>query len=106
MTIYKRYNMQKYDSKNFTWGMEIEWGDVDRRLEIPAHLGSWEYAETDIINLKEPYKNVCCDPLGLEPPFGGEINTKPTKTWQEQVDRYFELEQYLDRKSTRLNSSH
>jgi hypothetical protein len=87
--------MQKFDSKNFTWGMEIEWGDVNRELEIPIHLGSWEHAETDIINLNEPYKNVCCDPLGIEPPFGGEINTKPTKTWQEQVDRYYELEQFF-----------
>jgi hypothetical protein len=86
-----------YKPESFTWGMEIEWGDIPRSFIIPEHLGSWEYSERDIINTKEPYKNVCADPLGIEPPVGGEINTKPTKTWQEQVDRYFELQElFLD----------
>lgn len=80
-----------YDPKNFTWGYEIEWGDVPRNTVIPNHLGKWEYAETDIVNLIEPYRGLACDPLGLEPPVGGEINTKPTATWQEQVDRIIEI---------------
>lgn len=85
----------KYDPKNFTWGYEIEWGDIDRRLEIPAHLGKWEYAETDIVNIRDPYKYVACDPLGLEPPFGGEINTRPTKTWQEQAYRIMQIYEFF-----------
>jgi hypothetical protein len=80
-----------YDPKNFTWGYEIEWGDVPRNTVIPNHLGKWEYAETDIVNLIEPYRGLACDPLGLEPPVGGEINTKPTATWQEQVDRIIQI---------------
>lgn len=84
--------MNHYPSDKFTYGMEIEWGDVPRAFNIPEHLGAWEYSERDIINLRDPYKNVCADPLGIDPPFGGEINTKPTRTWSEQVDRYFELE--------------
>ena len=60
--------------------------DIDRRLNIPENLGKWEYCETDIINLYEPYKLIACDPLGINPPFGGEINTVPTKSWQNQVD--------------------
>lgn len=80
-----------YDTKNFTWGYEIEWGDIPRNTVIPEHLGKWEYAETDIVNLIEPYRGLACDPLGTEPPVGGEINTKPTNTWQEQVDRIIEL---------------
>ena len=72
--------------------MEIEWGDVPRSFSIPEELGTWEYSERDIVNLKDPYKYVCADPLGESPPVGGEINTKPTKTWEEQVDRYFHLE--------------
>lgn len=83
--------MKQYPSDKFTYGMEIEWGDIPRSFEIPVNLGAWEYSERDIINLREPHKNVCADPLGIDPPFGGEINTKPTKTWAEQVDRYFEL---------------
>jgi hypothetical protein len=92
--------MNKYPSDNYTWGMEIEWGDIPRSFIIPEHLGSWEYAETDIVNLREPYKNVCCDPQGIEPPVGGEINTRPTKTWEEQVDRYFELQRLFQDNGT------
>jgi hypothetical protein len=85
-----------YNKSDFTYGMEIEWGDVPRSFEIPENLGSWEYSERDIINLRAPYQNVCADPLGVEPPMGGEINTKPTRTWQEQVDRYFELKELFN----------
>ena len=88
--------MKKYDPKTFTYGMEIEWGDIPRSFDIPEHLGTWEYSERDIINLREPHENVCADPLGENPPFGGEINTKPTRTWEEQVDRYFELKQLFE----------
>jgi len=35
----------------YTWGYEIEWGDIDRTLEIPSHLGTWEHAEIDIVNI-------------------------------------------------------
>jgi len=90
----------KYDSENYTWGMEIEWGDIPRSFTIPEHLGAWEYSERDIINTLPPYKNICADPLGIDPPVGGEINTKPTKTWMEQVDRYFELKQMFDDNNT------
>jgi hypothetical protein len=87
----------KYDPKNFTWGFEIEWGDISRDLVIPEHLGKWEYAETDIVNLNGDYRGLACDPLGLEPPVGGEVNTKPTKTWQEQVDRIFDIYNVFER---------
>jgi len=94
-----------YDPKNFTWGYEIEWGDIDRRLQIPEHLGKWEYAETDIVNIRDPYKYVACDPLGLEPPFGGEINTKPTKTWQDQVDRIMQLYDFFIKNDNQPSAS-
>jgi hypothetical protein len=84
-----------YDPSKYTWGYEIEWGDIDRRLEVPEHLGKWEHAETDIVNIHEPFKYIACDPLGLEPYMGGEINTKPTATWQQQVDRIMELHQFF-----------
>ena len=82
-----------YNKETFTYGAEIEWGDIDRRRLVPEHLGKWEYAETDIVNIHAPYEYIACDPLGTEPPMGGEINTKPTKTWQEQVDRVLEIHQ-------------
>lgn len=85
-----------YNPNSFTWGYEVEWGDIDRRLSIPEHIGKWEYAETDIVNLCEPFRYVACDPLGKEPYMGGEVNTKPTKTWQEQVDRILELKKFFE----------
>lgn len=88
--------LKQYPLDKFTYGMEIEWGDVPRSAVIPSDLGTWEYSERDIINLRDPYKYVCADPLGETPPFGGEINTKPSKTWEEQVDRYFELYKFFE----------
>jgi hypothetical protein len=84
-----------YDAKTFSWGYEIEWGDIDRRITIPEHLGKWEYAETDIVNIHPPFKFVACDPLGETPYMGGEINTKPTKTWKEQVDRIMDIHRFF-----------
>jgi len=80
-----------YDYKDYTWGYEIEWGDIDRRTIIPPHLGKWEFAETDIVNLNGEFRGLACDPLGECPPVGGEINTKPTATWREQVERIMEI---------------
>lgn len=88
--------MNRYNPEKFTWGYEVEWGDIDRKLVIPERLGKWEYAETDIVNEREPYRGVACDPLGLEPPMGGEINMCPTATWQEQVGRIFELKWFFE----------
>lgn len=81
----------KYDPADFTYGYEIEWGDIPRNFLVPEHLGTWEHAETDILNLHGEYALRAVDPLGIDPPMGGEINTKPTATWQEQVDRIMEI---------------
>lgn len=80
---------------DWTWGYEVEWGDINRTLNIPKHLGKWEYSETDILNLNSPYKYVACDPLGKKPIMGGEINTVPTKTWLKQIDKIMELYDYF-----------
>lgn len=63
-----------------TFGYELELGDIRRDRVLPKTLGTWEYAETDIVNLHPPYRNIACDPLGKEPPVGGEINIYPAPT--------------------------
>lgn len=90
----------KYDPTTFTYGYEIEWGDIDRKFPVPVELGSWEYCETDIVNLREPYRGLGSDPKGLNPPVGGEINTMPTKTWQEQVDNIIKLKELFTEHGT------
>lgn len=87
--------MKHYSPKSFTFGYEIEFGDVDRRLTIPPELGKWESAETDIVNLRHPYALIACDPLGLIPPMGGEINTVPTKSWEAQVERILKIIEFF-----------
>lgn len=83
--------MKNYDPSKFTYGYELEWGDIPRDFQIPDHLGAWEYSETDVLNLHGEYALQAADPQGISPPFGGEINTKPTATWQEQVDRIMQI---------------
>lgn len=87
--------MNNYPKENYTWGYEIEWGDIDRRLEVPEHLGKWEHAECDIVNIHPPFKYVACDPIGESPHMGGEINTKPTLTATQQTDRIMEIHDFF-----------
>lgn len=92
--------MNYYHPNTFTYGFEIEWGDIDRKMPIPEELGSWEYCETDIINMREPYRGLGSDPKGINPPVGGEINMKPTKTWQHQVDNIMKVKELFDAHGT------
>lgn len=95
----------KFDPKTFTWGYEIEWGDIDRRLQIDPNLAKWEFAETDIVNIYPPYENIACDPLGVEPPMGGELNVKPTKTREEMVDRIMTLYDFFVKNGNQPSAS-
>lgn len=79
--------MKKWDPSRWTYGHELEMGDVPRSLHPPKELGEWEYCETCSINRLPPYAGLASDPLGIDPPVGGEINTVPTRGWQKQVDR-------------------
>lgn len=88
--------MKHYDPNTFTYGFEIEWGDIDRKMPIPKELGSWEYCETDIINMRTPYRGLASDPKGINPPVGGEINMMPTKTWQQQVDHIMKVKELFE----------
>lgn len=63
-----------------TFGVELEWGDIDRRIRIPEELGDWDYCECDVVNTRHPYRGFAADPLGLRPPVGGEIKTVPATT--------------------------
>jgi hypothetical protein len=85
----------KYTPSSLTWGCELEFGDIPRWIEIPKDLGQWEQFETDIVNQREPYWGIAADPFGIDPPFGGEINTVPTKTWMEQIKKINQLIEYF-----------
>jgi len=67
-----------------SYGMELELPDIDKKI-VPEHLGKPEFCEYDVVNTKEPYKNVAVDPAGINPPVGGEINTIPSYGVESQV---------------------
>lgn len=66
-----------------TFGVELEWADVPRNVELPPELGEWDYCECDIVNTKPPYRAVAADPLGEKPPVGGEIHVTPARAPRE-----------------------
>lgn len=79
-----------------TFGLELELGDVLRSREIPTSLGKWEHSERDIVNLgsseiSRPYKNIACDPLGVAPPVGGEVNIYPAESPEKLADTIRQL---------------
>lgn len=73
-----------------SYGLELELSDIDRRVDIPERLGEWEGpkingyyhgAEIDIVNSDGVYSDPICETCKV----GGEINMKPTKTIDEQM---------------------
>lgn len=79
-----------------SFGLELELSDVDRRVDIPQHIGEWEGpkingyyhgAEIDIVNSNGIYSDPICETCKV----GGEINMKPTLTIKEQMSNVKEL---------------
>ena len=81
--------------KILSWGTELELGDIGRSEIIPHTLGVWEYFESDIVNQRKPYWGIAVDPKGVNPNIGGEINTFPSKTWEEQINIISKIEQFF-----------
>ena len=72
-----------------TYGLELEWADVDRHADLPC--GSWSNQDYTIVN-SDGHAN---DPTGKTWRWGGEINTDPTGTIREQVEQVRRLETLL-----------
>ena len=84
-----------YSKRHFSYGIELELGDVDRRLPLPSDLGSWSVNEYEIINLKEPYRLQASDPSGQRHTYGGEINVYPSKTPEGLINRIDKIFSYI-----------
>ena len=83
-----------------SFGCELEWSDVDRRVDIPKEYGEWEgpkiagyymNSEIDIVNTKGQWKGVGTDPLCMTCRVGGEIHTQPSNTIESQVYRVMRI---------------
>lgn len=88
------------DQTKITFGTELEWSDIDRAVEIPRELGSWEGpriagracgSEIDIVNTKGRWRGVATDPLCMTCPVGGEIHVQPTYTIESQLVRILRI---------------
>ena len=89
-----------FESSPMTFGCELEWSDIDRSIDIPEELGSWEGpkmagyymgSEIDIVNTQGKYKGIATDPLCITCPVGGEIHTVPSYTIQSQLCRIMRI---------------
>lgn len=67
--------------ESLTYGLELEWADVDRWAALPC--GSWSTQDYTIVN-SDGHAN---DPAGAAWRYGGEINTTPTETIEGQLQQ-------------------
>ena len=71
----------KYDVENFTYGVELEFGNCDRKKSLPDKA-TWNNKDNTCVNST----GIANDPKGILYRYGGEINTRPTDTIQEQIE--------------------
>lgn len=70
-----------YDLGNMTYGVELEFGNVWRNSPLPQGAG-WSDKDNTCVSST----GIANDPKGVLYEFGGEINTKPTRTINEQLE--------------------
>lgn len=76
------FSVEPFKLDGQTVGVELEWADVDRSSEIDPAVGRWNEQDYSIVN-SDGTANC---PRGVWCQRGGEINTVPTGTAQEQAD--------------------
>lgn len=87
--------MNIYNVNDFTYGVELEIADVDTRIKLPRN-NKWDFKDYTIANTC----GVCNDPKKEFTIYGGEINTEPANTVEEQVENIKEIFNVLgERKS-------
>jgi len=71
----------------FTYGLELEWSDVDAKTVLDPDKGKWSPQEWTIVNSD----GTANDPRLIYNDKGGEINTTPTDTIDQQIEivKYF-----------------
>ena len=74
------------NTNQVTFGVEYEFGDIDRKAELPKGL-SWNTKDYSIVSSS----GIANDPKGLLYGKGGEINSVPTETIAEQIDMFVAL---------------
>lgn len=99
------------DLRQMSLGAEVEVGDLWRNVHPPEHVGHWAQTETDVVNIHGEYRGLATDPLGIDVPVGGEINTVPYVGSIRAGDNMRELLQWMQDTGpnpsyTSLNAAH
>lgn len=85
-----------------TYGLELEWSDVDKRIPLPETKAVWNWDDYTIVNT-DGHAN---DPTGETWVYGSEINTLPTATIDEQIAIVADLAELLNPATTYTNATH
>lgn len=73
--------MALYDVNSFSYGVELEYGDSNRHCSLPEGA-QWNDKDNTCVSST----GIANDPVGELYSYGGEINTKPTFSIEEQLE--------------------
>lgn len=79
--LYKEIRLKNFSPDKFTYGVELEYGNCLFGSELPDGA-SWNTLDNTCVSST----GIANDPQGKLYSYGGEINTRPTESIQEQVD--------------------
>ena len=80
-----------YDIRDWTYGVELEYGNCDRTIPQLPDGASWNSLDNTCVSST----GIANDPTGKLYKYGGEINTRPTQRIFEQVEHISLVNKYL-----------
>jgi len=79
-----------FSADKWTYGVELEYGNCDRRIELPDGA-SWNVLDNTCVSST----GIANDPQAKLYNFGGEINTRPTSCPDSQVEHIAKINKFL-----------
>ena len=80
-----------FDTKNWSYGVELEYGNCDRKIKDLPDGAKWNSLDNTCVSST----GIANDPQGKLYQFGGEINTRPTFSIDEQVEHIAKVNKFL-----------
>lgn len=80
-----------FSVKEWTYGVELEYGNCDRTIKDLPDGAKWNSLDNTCVSST----GIANDPQGKLYKFGGEINTRPTTTVDEQVEHIAKVNKFL-----------
>lgn len=83
--------MSSFDINNWSYGVELEYGNCDRNIKDLPDGAKWNSLDNTCVSST----GIANDPQGKLYAFGGEINTRPTFSVDEQVEHIAKVNKFL-----------